>query len=62
MEKPKKQCELISSQEAKEKAESKSGGKVVSIKLEKKGDASVYKVRVIVDDKRVKNLTIKACK
>ena len=56
------ECRLISSQEAIKKAQKQTGGKVVSIKLNKNGSRSVYKVRVLVEDKRIKNLSIKACK
>jgi len=55
-------CQLISSQSAVKKAQKKTGGKVVSIKLNKAGKDSVYKVRVLVDEKRIKNISIKACK
>jgi len=56
-------CRLIGSQQAAEQATRKTGGgKVVSIKLEKSGASSVYRVRVLVDEKRVKNISIKACK
>lgn len=57
-----KTCRLISSQEAAAQAKNKTGGKVVSIKLNKAGKNSVYRVRVLINEKRIKNLTIKACK
>lgn len=55
-------CQLISSREAMNRAQSKAGGKVVSVKLDRKGKKSIYRVRVLVGDKRIKNLTIKACR
>jgi uncharacterized membrane protein YkoI len=57
-----KQCQLISNKTAMTRAQKKIGGKVVSIKLDKKGKDSIYRVRVLVGGKRIKNITIKACK
>ncbi len=57
-----KECQLISSQQAIKKAQRITKGKVVSIKLNRSGKRSVYKVRVLVKDKRIKNLSIKACR
>jgi len=56
------ECRLISSKTAMNKAARKTGGKVVSIKLSGKGKGAVYRVRVLVGEKRIKNITIKACK
>lgn len=58
----KNSCKLISKKSAISKAQSQTGGKVVNIKLDKKDDRSVYRVRVLVGEKRIKNLTIKACR
>ncbi len=55
-------CQLISSRDAIKKAKKKTKGKVVSVKLNKRGNKSVYRVRVLVGEKRIKNITIKACK
>ena len=55
-------CKLISSNEAISRAKSKTGGKVVSVKLNRKGAKSTYRVRVLVGEKRIKNITIKACR
>ena len=55
-------CRLISNNEAINKAKAQTGGKVVSVKLSRSGAKSVYKVRVLVDEKRIKTITIKACR
>ena len=55
-------CNLISSNDAINQAKAQTGGKVVSVKLSRNGAKSVYKVRVLVDEKRIKNITIKACR
>ncbi|MET1254134.1 PepSY domain-containing protein [Aliikangiella maris] len=56
-------CKLISSSEAISRAKQQSGGgKVVSVKLNANGAESVYRIRILVGEKRIKNLTIKACK
>jgi len=60
--KKKETCQLISSGEAAGKAKARTGGKVVSIKLRRAGKRSVYKIRVLVGEKRIKNITIKACR
>ena len=57
-----KKCKLISSKTAMTRAQKKTGGKAVSIKLDKKGKNSVYRVRLLVGEKRIKNILIKACK
>jgi len=60
----KAQCDLISSREAMNRAQAKAkaNGKIVSVKLVSKGSHSIYRVRMLVGEKRIKNLTIKACK
>ncbi|TQV84902.1 PepSY domain-containing protein [Aliikangiella coralliicola] len=55
-------CRLITSKDAVKKAQKKTGGKVVSVKLKRKGKNSEYKVRVLVGEKRIKNISIKACR
>ena len=60
--KKKNDCQLISSGAAISKAKARTGGKVVGVKLNRKGNKSTYKVRVLVDKKRVKNITVKACR
>jgi uncharacterized membrane protein YkoI len=55
-------CQIKSSKQVIASAEKQTGGKVVSIKLRKDTKQPVYRVRVLVDGKRVKNLTIEACK
>ncbi|WP_444997688.1 PepSY domain-containing protein [Aliikangiella sp. IMCC44359] len=56
-------CQLITSNEAINRAKKQSGGgKVVSVKLKRNGKHSVYRVRVLVAEKRIKNLSIKACR
>lgn len=55
-------CQLISSQQAIKQAKARTGGKVVSIKLRRQGRSSVYLVRLLVTDKRIKNLKINACR
>jgi uncharacterized membrane protein YkoI len=57
-----KECQLISSKTAMTRAQKKTGGKVVSVKLDKKGKDYVYRVRLLVGEKRIKNISIKACK
>ena len=58
----KSSCRLISRSDAIQQATSRSGGKVVSVKLNRNGRKSVYRIRVLVGDKRVRNLSIKACR
>ncbi|TQV75227.1 hypothetical protein FLL45_09840 [Aliikangiella marina] len=60
--KKKESCQLISSSEAAGRAQARTGGKVVNVRLQRAGKRSVYKVRVLVGKKRIKNVTIKACR
>lgn len=55
-------CQLIPKAEVIKRAMNRTGGKVVGIKLQKMGQDSVYRVRVLVGENRIKNLTIKACR
>ena len=57
-----KECQFISSKTAMIRAQKKAGGKVVSIKLDKKSKKPVYRVRLLVGEKRIKNISIRACK
>ena len=56
------QCKVISKSQAIYNAKRRIKGKVVAANLVKKGKRSVYKVRVLIDKKRVKTITIPACK
>ncbi len=56
------QCRLISRGEAIKQAKRKTKGKVVGVQLSERGSRSVYKVRMLVEQKRVKTLSINACK
>ena len=56
------QCKVISKSQAIYNAKRRIKGKIVAANLVKKGSRSVYKVRVLVDRKRVKTITIPACK
>ena len=55
-------CQLISRNDAVNRAKAKAKGKILSVKLQRRGAKSVYKVRVLVGEKRIKNITIKACR
>lgn len=56
------QCQLISRTSAIKQAQSRANGKVIGVKLSRKGRHSIYKVRMLVDKKRVKTTSIKACR
>ena len=56
------QCKSISRADAIRKAKKQTDGKVVGIQLSEKGAHSVYRVRMLVGDKRVKTLSIRACR
>lgn len=56
------QCQLISRSEAIRQAKSRMEGKVVGIQLSEKGERSVYRVRMLINEKRIKTLSIQACK
>lgn len=60
-EQQKYQCKVISKSQAITNAKRRTKGKIVAANLVKKGKRSVYKVRVLVDKKRVKTITIPAC-
>jgi uncharacterized membrane protein YkoI len=55
-------CSLISRGEAIKQANRKVKGKVVGVQLSERGSRSVYKVRMLVKQKRVKTISINACK
>ncbi|MDH5432963.1 MAG: PepSY domain-containing protein [Gammaproteobacteria bacterium] len=54
-------CEKISVKEAIELAKMQIEGKVVGVKLNDIGEHSVYRVRILDNNKRMKNVTVKAC-
>lgn len=56
------QCQLISRGEAISQAKRKVDGKVVGVQFKEKGSRSVYRVRMLVDKKRVKTVSINACR
>jgi len=56
------QCKLISRADAIRQAKKQLDGKVVGVQLSEKGARSVYRVRMLVGDKRVKTLSIRACR
>ncbi len=56
------QCRLISRAEAIKQAKRKTKGKVVGVQLSERGSRSIYKVRMLVEQKRVKTISINACK
>ncbi len=56
------ECQLISRASAIRQAQSRAKGKIVGVQLTKKGNRSVYKVRMLIDKKRVKTYSIKACR
>ncbi len=55
-------CQLISSAEVINQASAETGGTVVSIQLQDAGPDSVYRVRVLVGENRIRNLVIRACR
>ena len=60
--KQKYQCQLISRGEAIKQAKSRLNGKVVGVQLSERDDRSVYRVRILVDNKRIKTISIQACR
>ena len=60
--KPQYQCKLISRASAINQAKRRTNGKVVGVQLDQKGNRSIYRVRVLVDKKRVKTVSIQACR
>jgi len=56
------QCKVISKSQAINNAKRRVKGQIVAANSVKKGKRSVYKVRVLIDEKRVKTITIPACK
>ncbi len=56
------ECQLIPKQEASRTAQLETGGKVIDIKLNSNDKDSTYRVRVLIDEKRVKNITLDACR
>jgi uncharacterized membrane protein YkoI len=56
------ECQIIPKQEASRTAQTKTGGKVIDIKLDSKGKDSTYRIRVLVGEERVKHITLDACR
>ncbi len=56
------QCKLISRGDAISRAKGKLPGKVVGVQLSDRGDRSVYRVRILTSKKRVKTISIQACR
>jgi len=56
------QCKMISRGSAISQAKRQTNGKVVGVKLDGRGSRAVYRVRVLVDKKRVKTISIQACR
>jgi len=56
------QCQLISRGEAIKQAKSRLKGKVVGVQLSERNKRSVYRVRILVDNKRIKTISIQACR
>lgn len=52
--------QIISSQQAVKQAKEKTSGRVIGVKLKGKGRESVYKVKVLTNKNKVKNVSIKA--
>jgi uncharacterized membrane protein YkoI len=59
---PKYECQLISRADAIAQAKRKNDGKIVGVQFSDRGSRSVYKVRMLIDKKRVKTLSINACR
>lgn len=55
-------CQLISSSQAISLAQARMSGKVLSVKLSRATGQPVYRVRMLVGKKRIKNISIKACR
>lgn len=56
------QCQLISRGEAIKQAKSRLQGKVVGVQLSERNERSVYRVRILVDNKRIKTISVQACR
>ncbi len=56
------QCQMISRSDAINRAKSRVEGKIVGVQLTEKGSRSVYRVRILVNKKRIKTISIKACR
>jgi len=56
------QCRLISRADAISRAKKRYKGKVVGVQFNDKGERSVYRVRMLFENKRVKTVSIKACR
>jgi len=56
------ECQLITRSDAINRAKNRMDGKVVGVKLSEKGDRSVYRVRILVNKKRIRTVSIPACR
>jgi len=56
------ECQLIARSEAINQAKKRVDGKVVGVQLSEKGDRSAYRVRILVNKKRIKTISIPACR
>jgi len=56
------QCKLISRSDAINSAKRQLSGKVVGVQLDNSGKRSVYRVRILTAKKRVKTISIQACR
>jgi len=56
------ECQLISRSDAIRQAKNRADGKVVGVQLSEKGERSVYRVRILVGKKRIKTISIPACR
>jgi len=56
------QCKLIARSDAINRAKSQLSGKVVGVQLDQSGKRSVYRVRILTAKKRVKTISIQACR
>ncbi|MCF6193227.1 MAG: hypothetical protein L3J46_02705 [Kangiellaceae bacterium] len=61
-EKKQYQCRLISRGSAISQAKRRTKGKVVGVQQSGQGRRAVYRVRVLVNKKRIKTITIPACR
>ena len=56
------ECQLISRSDAINQAKTRAAGKVVGVQLSEKGERSVYRVRILIDKKRIKTISVPACR
>jgi len=56
------ECRMIGNREAIRRSRAEAIGKVVSVRLLSRGAASVYQIRVLDKNKRMRTLSVPACK